>query len=67
MKKWYQSRTIWLNVVSTGLEIFNTFSGSIPPGVITIVTNLGNIVLRCLTSQAIGNGDVQPGVNPPVK
>lgn len=56
-KPWWKSRTIWLNVVATLLEVTQLVSGTtwVPPGTIAIVTNLLNIVLRKLTTQPLGN------------
>jgi hypothetical protein len=55
-KPWWQSKTIWLNVISGLLEGAQLFIGVqfIPPGILTLVTNVLNIVLRKMTSQPIG-------------
>jgi hypothetical protein len=56
MKAWFKSRTIWLNIISTSIEVTNLLAGSIIPiGAVSIITNVGNIVLRFLTNQPVGN------------
>lgn len=58
MKKWYQSRTIWINLISLGIEVGNMLMVNpiIPvrfAGVLTIIVNIANIVLRTLTTTTI--------------
>jgi hypothetical protein len=55
-KPWWKSKTIWLNVISGLLEGAQIFTGVqwIPTGVLTIVTNVLNIILRKMTSQPLG-------------
>lgn len=58
MKKWYQSRTIWLNLISIFVEVGNMLlTNPIIPvqftGYLTIIVNVLNIVLRTLTSTPI--------------
>lgn len=47
MKKWYQSKTIWLNLV-TFLAGIGSFSGVIPvdPRIILTVAAIANTILR---------------------
>ena len=59
-KTWWQSRTVWVNVVATLFAVLGTFK-LLPIGLDqdTIVTAImgvvaiANVVLRLLTSQAI--------------
>jgi len=58
MKKWYESKTIWLNVISLIIEIGNILMTTpvIPTqytGILTVVVNVLNIVLRTLTNTTI--------------
>ena len=58
-KKWWQSKTVWLNVISLGLELTQLLSGVnwIPAGTLTLVTNTLNIALRFITKAPIeGSG-----------
>lgn len=52
MKKWYSSKTVWLNVISGLLELTQVFTGLdiIPSGTLTIIVNVLNIALRRITS-----------------
>jgi hypothetical protein len=59
MKKWYQSKTIWLNVISGVLEVANLLMDSpiIPvkfAGILTLAVNVLNIALRYVTTKGIG-------------
>lgn len=59
MKPWYQSRTIWVNVLSLIIALAALFAGDtlgLPPDVVkyaTIVLAVANVVLRTVTSEAI--------------
>lgn len=58
MKKWYESRTIWLNIISALIELANLLMDNpiIPKnmtGVLTIVVNILNVALRFLTNTGI--------------
>lgn len=45
----FKSKAVWLNILSTGVEIVNLLSGSvIPQGVVTIVTNSINIIIHAI-------------------
>ena len=50
-----KSKTVWFNVISTGLELLNILAVplGVPPGTITLVTNLGNIALRFVTKEPL--------------
>ena len=54
-KKWYQSLTIWFNIILIVLEAINQMAQfiPIPPGIISIVGNLLNIGLRFKTTNSI--------------
>ena len=61
MKKWHQSRIIWVNIISVLLEVLNLFMTNpiIPAkfaGVLTLVVNALTIGLRFLTNTGIGRG-----------
>jgi hypothetical protein len=49
MKKWYESRTLWLNAL---VIVDNQYS----TGVAVISVSTANLILRFLTSQAIITG-----------
>mgnify|MGYP001574484141 CR=1 FL=1 len=57
MKKWYTSKTIWFNVITTILglvaELSNTFPVSDHPKLWISIVAVGNIILRFLTTQSI--------------
>ena len=57
MKKWYQSKTIWVNVITAALAVVGELSGIFPvsqhPKVWATATTLLNVALRLITSQAI--------------
>lgn len=50
-KHWYNSKTIWINVISSFLEIAQLINGInlLPAGTLTLITNLLNIILRFVT------------------
>lgn len=54
-KKWYQSYTIWFNLVLLALDVINQLSQIIPlpVGFLTTVGILGNLLLRIKTSSGI--------------
>lgn len=61
MKKWYQSRIIWVNIISVLLEVLNLLmTNPIIPvkfaGVLTMLVNVLNIGLRFITKTEIGRG-----------
>lgn len=58
MKKWYHSKTIWLNVISLAIEVGNMLMTNpiIPTqftGVLTVVVNVLNIILRTISNTTI--------------
>jgi hypothetical protein len=56
-KPWWKSKTIWLNVISGLLEGTQLFTGVqwIPPGIVTLATNVLNIILRKMTYRPVGS------------
>ena len=54
-KPWYQSKTVWFNVLSASVDIFQTLGGFgvVPPGALAIGTAVGNVLLRAVTSQPL--------------
>lgn len=54
-KSIFKTKTFWWNALSTGFEIFNVVSPvlGIPPGTVTVITNVGNIVLRRVTKDPV--------------
>lgn len=47
-KPWWKSKIIWANVISGLLEVAQLLTGTnfIPPGTLTIATNVLTIILR---------------------
>lgn len=58
MKKWYQSKTVWFNIITAALavvsEVSNIFPMTSHPKVWVTVTTIGNLILRFLTTGALG-------------
>lgn len=58
MKRWYESRTIWFNIITTALgivaELSNTFPVSDHPKLWISIVAVGNIILRLLTEKPLG-------------
>lgn len=58
MKKWYQSKTIWANIIMAALAVAGELSNVSPisqnPKIWVSVTAVLNIVLRLITTQQIG-------------
>lgn len=63
MKKWYQSKTLWFNIIGLVVAAAAEFSNAFPNGQVAkiagIVLTVGNIILRLITTTAIG-GTVTP-------
>lgn len=58
MKKWYESKTIWINLIAVVLEVGNALMTNpiIPTkfaGVLTVVVTVLNIILRTISSTTI--------------
>lgn len=60
MKKWYQSKTIWFNLITIALGIFGVINDvySIDPKLLALINGIGNVFLRFLTDQKISLGPV---------
>ena len=56
-KKWWKSKTIWMNLISGLLEGTQLLTGTqiIPAGVLTIIVNVLNIVLRHISDVPLVN------------
>lgn len=61
MKKWYQSKTLWFNVITLILlvigEVYKTFP--FDPKLYGIITGLGNIILRVFTNTGLFMNDTE--------
>lgn len=58
MKKWYESKTIWINLIAVVLEVGNALMTNpiIPArfaGALTLVVTVLNIILRTISSTTI--------------
>jgi hypothetical protein len=62
-KKWYTSKTIWLNIIGLVIAAAGELSNAFPAGqvakVMGFVLTIGNIILRLITTQPI-TGTVTP-------
>ncbi len=55
MKKWFYSKTVWFNVVSTIVTATAWALGELPDGsnavvIIVFINTVGNMILRLLTN-----------------
>ncbi len=57
-KKWWESKTIWLNVGTVSLEVLQLVGtmGLLPPGTLLLINGVGNILLRTVTDQPLAMG-----------
>jgi hypothetical protein len=55
MKPFYLSKIFWVNIISILIELGQTLLDFqiVPPGMVLIVMNILNIILRFLTDQAV--------------
>lgn len=64
MKNWYQSKTMWFNIIGLIVAAAGEFSNAFPSGQVAkiagFVLTIGNIILRLFTTQGIGTGKTQP-------
>ncbi|MDI6804908.1 MAG: hypothetical protein QME58_13900 [Bacteroidota bacterium] len=60
-KKWYQSKIIWVNIISLLLELANSLldMNVLPAGTLLIIVNGLNIILRLITKYPIGDESQQ--------
>ena len=58
MKAWYQSKTVWFNIVGLLVAAAGEFSQAFPTGKVAeisgFVLTVGNIFLRLITNTGIG-------------
>lgn len=55
-KPWYQSRTMWLNIISTAVGAYSMFEPLLTPqqkAIALAVNGVLNIILRFLTDQSV--------------
>ena len=59
MKQWYQSWTIWFNIIIVIATTINELAQIVPidPRLIEGVTLIGNVMLRFKTTQGIIDGE----------
>jgi len=57
MKKWYNSKTIWLNIIGLVIALAGELSNAFPAGQVAkisaFVLTIANIILRLLSSTVI--------------
>lgn len=55
VKKWYQSKTMWVNIIATLAMIVQTYTGNvvIPVESQALILSLVNIALRFITKSGI--------------
>lgn len=55
MKKWYTSKTLWVNVIATGAIIAQAVTGKevLPPEAQAAIITVLNMVLRAITKESI--------------
>lgn len=54
-KRWYTSKTIWINAVATGIAIYEAATGEIitDPSVQVIILGVINFILRIITKEPV--------------
>jgi len=55
IKKWYQSRTFWIGVITTIIGILEAVNTQLLAGSVITLMGLLTIVFRCLATSAILN------------
>ena len=66
MKKWYQSKTIWANIIAGLLSLIALFDATTLAllgienttkylGILGLITTVVNLILRAITNKGIGN------------
>lgn len=59
MKKWFESKTVWFNIIGLIVAAAGEFTNAFPSGQVAkiagFVLTIGNIILRLLTHTAIEN------------
>lgn len=63
MKPWYTSKTLWFNIIGLVVAAAAEFSNAFPNGQVAkiagLVLTVGNIILRLLTTTAIGGSSTK--------
>lgn len=52
MKKWYTSKTVWFNVITGVVGATALFAGVINPQVLSVITGVGNVIIRVFFTDA---------------
>jgi hypothetical protein len=64
MKNWYQSKTMWFNIIGLVVAAAGEFSNAFPTGQVAkisaFVLTIGNIFLRLITTTQIGTDKPKP-------
>ena len=60
MKKWYESKTMWFNIIGLVVAAAGEFTNAFPAGQVAkiagFVLTIGNIILRLLSTTTINTG-----------
>jgi hypothetical protein len=48
-----KSKTVWFNLITGALEVANLFAVMLPPGTITAINVVGNVLLRFVTTEPL--------------
>ena len=59
MKKWYQSKTLWFNILTAAVAVIGQVTNTIPLSasamkIFAVVLAVGNMLLRLITTTSIG-------------
>lgn len=49
----FKSKTVWFNLITGALELVNLAGGFLPPGVGLVISAIGNIALRFVTTEPL--------------
>lgn len=53
LKGLLRSKTFWFNIATGAVEVVNFLAPVLPPGVVTGVGVIGNIILRAVTTEPL--------------
>jgi len=57
MKRWYKSKTVWFNLITTALAVVSELSNVFPmkdhPGIWITITTFGNLLLRVISKGGV--------------
>jgi len=60
MKKWYESKTMWFNIIGLIVAAAGEFTNAFPTGQVAkiagFILTIGNIILRLLSTTPINTG-----------